>query len=168
MKFDITHDGRTTLAVDYAGAIHLGYPAAKAGAALRAVAHREVTTFADEYRAAIATTAPGKIAEWLFKERIARDRENARPEELAILDREAAARGIDRDSMLALILAKANAFREIALLIGAIEAEAKATIADITDDADNIETQIQTALMAAKAQAKTAFNEALTLINGGS
>lgn len=62
---------------------------------------------------------------------------------------------------------QAAAYRQIALLIGVLEAEAGAAIAAIAADADDIEAQIQAVLRAAKAQAKTAFSEAQSLIKGG-
>ncbi len=168
MELTLKYDGKTLINMAVSELLAAGVPAAVIGAAAKAHATAQVTTMMDGYRVRVSTPAAGRVAEWFFKEQDARDPENARAEEMAILDREAAARGIDRDQMLALIITKANAFREIALLIGAIEAEAKAAVATIPDDADDIETQIHNTLAAAKAQAKTAFNEAITLINGGS
>ena len=68
MLFDITHGGRTTLAVDYAGAIDLGYPVAIAGAALKGAAKGQVAAFADTYRAHLASASAGKLAEYRVKE----------------------------------------------------------------------------------------------------
>ena len=93
---------------------------------------------------------------------------SANTEELALLDREATARGLDRTALLALISAKTTAYRQAALLIGALEAEANAAIAAVSDEASDVETQINTVLNAAETTAATAFAEALTLINGGS
>lgn len=164
MKFNITHEDRTTLAIDYQGALALGYPAAIAGAALKAAARGEVAQVADAYRAKLAHTSAGKLAAYRIKEEIARDPVNADPAELALIEREAAARGITRDALIAEIAAKAAAYRQVALLVEAIEAEASAAVAAIPDDAADIETQIHTALEAAKAQAETAFAEALALL----
>lgn len=167
MQFDITHEGRTTLAVDYQGAFDLGYPSAVVGATIKGMAEVRIATIAETYRAKLASTSAGKLAEYRIKEEIARDPSAAIAAELDLLDREAAAKGIDRAALLVIISAKATAYRQVALLIGALEAEAGAAIAAIPDDASDIEAQIQTAPEAAKAQVETAFTEALTLINGG-
>ena len=167
MNFDITHEGRTTLAVDYVGAIDLGYPAAIAGAALKATARSEVARVADNYRARLASTSAGKLAEYRIKEEIARDPAGADAAELALIEREATARGLDQAGLLAEIAAKAAAYRQVALLIGALEAEASAAITAIPDTAPDIEVQIQSALTSANSQAEAAFADALALINGG-
>ena len=166
MNFDITHDARTTLAVDYASAIDLGYPIATAGAALKGAAKAQVATFADAYRVKLASASAGKLAEYRVKEEIARAPENAAEAELAMIDREAAARGIDRAALLADIRAKAAAYREIALLVGAIEAETNAAIAAVPDDAEGIEATVMAALLDAKAEADTAFVEAQANLAG--
>lgn len=168
MEFDISHEGRTTLATNYDAAIALGYPETVIGAAIKLSAKQQVTGLANVYRNRLASASAGKLAEYRIKEEIARDPTIASIEELAMLDREAAAKGIDRPTLLAIINTKAAAYRQIALLIGALEAEAGAAIDAIADDATDIETQILTVLGAANAQAETAFNEALALIKGGS
>ena len=168
MIFDIAHEGRTTLAIDYAGALDLGYPAALAGAALKGAAKHQVAEFADAYRAKLATRSAGKLAEYRIKEEIARSPDTASQAELDLLSREAKARGTNRTGLIGQINTQAAAYRQIALLIGALEAEAGAAITAIPDDAADIETQIHTVLGAAKAQAEAAFIEAVALINGGS
>ncbi len=166
MIFDITHEGRTTLAVDYAEALSLGYPAAIAGAALKGAGRKQIAAFADGYRAKLASASAGKLAEYRVKEKISRDPANAAEVELAMIDREAAARGIDRAALLADISAKAAAYRQIALLVGALEAEAGAAIAAVSDDAEDIEAQVMAVLTAAKAQADAAFAEAQAILAG--
>lgn len=166
MNFDITHEGRTTLAVDYSGAIDLGYPVAIAGAALKDAAKAQVAVFADGYRAKLAGASAGKLAEYRVKEEIARDPANAAEAELAMIDREAAARGIDRAALLDDISAKAAAYREIALLVGAIEAETNAAVAAVPDDAEDIEATVMAALLDAKAEADAAFAEAQAMLAG--
>tara|TARA_R110002072_G_C7672448_1_gene510640 strand:- start:35 stop:541 length:507 start_codon:yes stop_codon:yes gene_type:complete len=168
MNFDIAHEGRTTLAVDYAGALDLGYPAALAGAALKGAATHQVAEFADASRAKLATRSAGKLAEYRIKEEIACSPATASQAELDLLSREAKARGTNRTGLIGQIARQAAAYRQIALLIGALEAEAGAAITAIPDDAADIETRIHTVLGAAKAQAEAAFVEAVALINGGS
>ena len=154
--------------VYYESALALGYPADIAGAAIKGAAKAEVSAFAETYRKKLASSSAGKLAEYRIKEEIARDPAAASDVELELLSREAKARGTNRTGLIGQIAAQAAAFRQIALLIGALEAEAGVAISTIADDAADIETQIQTVLGAAKAQAETAFNEALALINGGS
>ncbi|WP_456390230.1 hypothetical protein [Profundibacter sp.] len=167
MKISFIHDGKNFEAWTYGSAQEANIPAAVIGAALKNAAASEVTVFSNHNRSRLASHSAGKLAEYRFKEEIAGDPSAAPDDELVLLDREAAARGIDRDALLALISAKATAYRTIALLIGVLEAEAKAAIATIADDLPDIEAQIETALVAAKAQAETAFEEAQTLLNGG-
>lgn len=165
MEFDITHENRTTLAVDYQGALDLGYPAAVAGAALKGAASAAIAATADGYRAKLAGAGAIKVAgEYHVKAQIAAAPEAAAPADLAILDREAAARGVTRDVLLAEIGAKAAAFRQIALLVGAIEAEAKAKVKAFDPAAEDIEAQVQTALEAARAEAEASLAQALALL----
>lgn len=145
-----------------------GVPPNTVGAAVKAEAAKDIAVLVNGWRAQVASTSPGKLMEWLFKSQIAADPASAAPEELTLIDREAAARGMDRDALLALIAAKASAYRQTALLIGVLEAEAKAAIDAIAADAASIETQIATILRDASSQAETALAEAAALINGGS
>ena len=168
LLFDVAEDNRQTLSVDYQGALALGYAAGVACAALKDAAKSRVSEFADTCRALLSSASAGKLAAYRFKEEIAREVSSADPAELALIDREAIARGLTRDELISEIAVKATAYRQTALLIEALEVEAKAAITAIPDDAADIETQIQTVLEAAKAQAETAFAEALALINGGS
>jgi len=161
------HNGQPYYNWSVASAQETGVPAAVISAAVKQGARSEVVVFTNAYRAQISSASPGKLAEYRFKEEIARDPASAAPAELAMIDREAAARGITSEALLAEINAKASAYRQIALLIGALEAETKAAIAAITEDAVDIEAQIQTVLGNAKALAETAFNDALIQINGG-
>lgn len=137
-----------------------------AGAALKAVAQSEVARFAEAYRAALATANAGKLQEYRIKEAIAADPASASEAENAILDREAAARGTDRAALLADISAKVVAYHQIALLIGALEAEANAAIAAVADGAPDIETQVLTVLAAKKAEAESEYQNALALMAG--
>jgi hypothetical protein len=138
------------------------------GQAIKADAKRQVAEFAEAYRNKITHATAGKLAEYRIKEEIARDPTSASEAELDLLSREAIARGTDRDGLLDQISGQTIAYRQIALLIGALEAEVGAAINAIPADADNIEDKINTVLGAAKGQAETAFNEALALIKGGS
>jgi len=115
----------------------------------------------------LSTASAAKIGEYVTKREIALDPSAATAEELALIDREAVARGLDRADLLALILTRAAAFRRAALLMSAVEEEGAAAIAAVPNEADDIETQIQTALANAKTQAAAAFAEAAALINGG-
>lgn len=145
-------------------ALRAGVPLRVIGAAVKASATRDLSMLVNGWRVQVASASAGKLMEWLFKSQIAADPASADPAELALIDREAAARGIDRAALLDEITAKAAAYRQIALLIGALEAETKAAIAAVPDGAADIETQVNTALGTAKAQTEAAFSEAATLI----
>lgn len=168
MLLTVEHEGRKTVNVNAADAVEMGYPVAVVGASAKAGARKEVARVADTYRAKLANTSAGKLAEYRIKEEIARSPDAASQAELDLLSREAKARGTNRTGLIGQINAQAAAYRQIALLIGALEAEAGAAISAIPDDAADIETQIHTVLGAAKAQAEAAFIEAVALINGGS
>lgn len=167
MLLTLSRDNRVDTNVTFAQALERGYSAAQIGQAAKARALELVAQNADAYRARISTLSAARVAEWFMKEEIARDPDNADPEELAIIEQEGAADGTDLDGMLAVILTKAKAFRKVALLVGKIEAEAKAAVRGIDDAADDIEAQIDTALTAAKAEAETAFQAAVAAMNGG-
>lgn len=164
MIFDVTYDGRTTLAVDSAGALAMGYPQAAIGAGLKAAAQQQIAGFADRYRAALASASAGKLAEYRIKEQIAADPGTADPDELVMIDREAAARGVDRAGLLAIFAAKAKSYRHIALLIGALEAEAKAAIAAVNDGAVDVEPQLHSLLEAAQSEAELGFAAAQAML----
>ena len=165
MNFDIKHEGRTTLAVNYADAIGLGYPVAAVGAALKAAAKQEIKGFADLYRSKLASASAGKLAEYRIKEEIARDPSAASEAELALLSREAKARGTTRAALIGQLKVRAAAYRQVALLIGALEAEAGAAITAIPDDANDIETKVNHTLSAAKLQADAAFSEVQAMLS---
>lgn len=168
MQLTFEHEGTKFVKVDAAAALERGVPLTAVGAQIKAHAKHQVAEFADTYRAKLASQSAGKLAEYRIKEEIARSPDTASAAELDLLSREAKARGTNRTGLIGQINAQAAAYRQIALLIGALEAEAGAAIAAIPDDAADIETQIHTVLGAAKAQAEAAFVEAVALINGGS
>lgn len=165
LRISVEHEGRKTLSTTFTEAIGKhGYPQLVAGAALKETAMAAVIAVADTYRAKLASASAGKIEAHRIKEEIALDPESAAPAELALIDREAVARGTDRAGLLAQIATRASADRQIALLIECIEAEAKVAVATIADDAADIEAQIDTALNGAKGQASTAFADAQALL----
>jgi hypothetical protein len=107
------------------------------------------------------------LAEYRIKEEIARDPSAASEAELALLDREAAVRGTDRAGLIGQISAQTAAYRQIALLIGVVEAEANAAIGAIPDGVADIEAQLTAALSAAKSEAAGEYQNALALMVGG-
>jgi len=167
MQFNITHEGRTTLSVSVAGALDLGYPQAAVAAAAKARARVLIAKAADGYRSQLVGASPLKVAgEYKIKAAIAADPASASSATLDLLDREATARGKTREELLAEIAAKAAAFEEVALLVGAIEAEAKAAIDAIDDAAEDLEDQVAATLAAAQTEAEGALAAALVLIEG--
>lgn len=166
MQFDITYNGRTLAATTRDDALAKGFPAAEIGRAIKARATSNVAREAERYRALLATTSAGKLAAYRVKEGIAGDPGAASANELALIDREAAARGADRAGLLVLISAKATAYRQLALLVEVIEAEANAAITAIPDDAADIEAQIGAALAAARQEAEGEFLAAQAMLAG--
>ena len=160
----ISHGGNIYCGV--AIAAQSGVPAEIIGAAVKLHAKHDVTAFAENYRTRLANTSAGKLAEYRIKEEIARDPDAASQAELELLDREALARGITRIELIGQINAQTTAFRQIALLIGVVEAEANAAISAIPDGAADIEAQLTAALSAAKSEAAGEYQNALSLMVG--
>ena len=143
----------------------------------------QAASSAEFYRSKLASASAGKIAEYRIKEGLAADPDNnhakalavtagldpdnAAAKELALIAREATARSFTTSELTTTQAKMALAYRQVALLIGALEAEAGAAIAAIPDDAENIEVQIAAVLQGAKTQAEAAFEKAVALIKGG-
>lgn len=161
----IEHEGRVCCGVDIARAA--GVPAGIVGAAIKRAARDTLAAAAEDYRLRLVPASASKLAEYRVKEELGRNPANGAAAELALIDREAAARGIDRAALLAEINARAAACRKTALLVGVLEAKTRAAIAAIPDGDADIETRLRDALTAAKAQADAAFVEAAAIINGG-
>ena len=133
---------------------------------LKVWAKAQVTASAEDYRAQLASTSAGKLAEYRIKEEISGNRENADEKELALLSREAKARGTNRTGLLNDIADKAAAYRQTALLIGVLEAETNAAIAAIPDDAADIGAQVVPVLEGAKVEAEAEYQKAQELLAG--
>jgi hypothetical protein len=160
MNLEFQHADKTYANSDPAALVAAGMPLATVNTALKDHALRMVSAMFTSFRSKLDGKSAGLIAEYRIKEEIMRDPENADPDELAILSREAAAFGEDIDWLLARIGRKAKAYRTTALMIGALEAEAKVAINEIPDDAPDIKIAIMTALGESKAVALTAFEQA--------
>lgn len=163
-ELTVKHNGKLYVGMTPDKLAEHGIPQDKIGAACKMQAQADISSVADTYRGRLASTSAAKLVEYRIKEEIARDPANAHTGELALLDREAAARGIDRPALIEIISYKAAAYRKIALLIGVIEAEASAAINAISDNAEDLEAQIAIALAQAKMQADAAFVEALAML----
>ncbi|MEP4700758.1 MAG: hypothetical protein ABJZ79_06350 [Parasphingorhabdus sp.] len=143
-----------------------GVSASVIGAALKSSARNQVAKVANDYRARVSSTSAGKLAAYKIKEEIARSLETADSDELALIDREATARGQSRDELISVISKKAQAFRKIALLVEVIEAETNASLSAISDSDPDIEAKIANIFEAAKFEADTEFDAAVALIQG--
>ncbi|MGR3436179.1 MAG: hypothetical protein ACU0CO_15015 [Shimia sp.] len=157
MRTPLEYDGTTLIGWTVEGARDRGIPGAVIGAAVLAQARSDVVREAEEYRARLATTSPGKLASYRIKEEIARDPDAADPEELAILDQEAAARGLARADLLTAIRAQAGAYRRAALMVEMLEASTAAALAALDPAAADIEAQVAAALTTARTQAEAAL-----------
>lgn len=164
----LQHDGRIFAGMEPAELRELGVPSAVIADAIKAAAKATVVEMAETYRQQLASRSAAKLAEYRVKEEIARDPENAADAELLIIDREAEARGMSRADLLSMIAQQASAYRLIALLVGAIEAETNAAIEAVNGDDTETAARMNAILAAAKSEADAAFVEAKTLINGGS
>ena len=133
---------------------------------LKSWAKSSVAVFAESYRAMLATQSAGKLAEYRIKEEIARAPDAASQAELDLLSREAKARGTNRTGLLGQIAAQASGFRQVALLIGVLEAEANAAISSVSDEAVDATQQIEHILTDAQEQAQAALAEAAALLAG--
>lgn len=166
-KLTVKHDGKLYVGMTPAELAEKGVPHGEIGAAIKSLAKGEITNFAETYRAKLATKSAGKLAEYRIKEEIARNPDAASATELDLLSREAKARGTNRTGLIGMISAQAAAYRQVALLIGALEAEAGAAISAIPDDAGDIEDQIGTVLTNARTEAEAEYQNALALMAGG-
>ena len=164
MSLTIEHEGKNYENWTAADLADAGVPAGVIGAALKAQATKTVAAFADRYRARLASASAGKLAEYRIKEEIARDPATAKQAELDLLSREAAARGMDQSGLLTLIGSQANAYREIALLIGVLEAETGAAIDAVPADAEDVETQLNAVLLNAHNEAEVAYSASVLQI----
>lgn len=164
MDITLQHNGKTYANWDTEALVASGVPQPVIATAVKASAVEKITAMSDGWRVRVASRSAGKLMEWLFKSQIAADPASADSAELALLDREAAARGMDRGALLALIATKAAAYRQAALLIAALQAEAKAAIAAIADDDPGIAAQTEKVLGDAKTQAEAALAETFSQI----
>lgn len=161
------HNGQHYEGWTATAAAESGVPPATIGAAIKRVAIEQVDAFADSYRTRIAARSAGKIEEYRIKADVAASPDTASAAELDLLSREAKARGTNRTGLIGQINARAAAHRQVTLLIAAIEAETKAAVHAIADDAPDVEAQISMLLAAAKAEAEAEFKAALALMAGG-
>ncbi|KAF0676732.1 hypothetical protein [Profundibacterium mesophilum] len=166
MDLNFTHDGRGYTNFSPTAARAAAIPEAVIIAALKRAASAAIALVAAEYRAQLSSASAGKLDEYRIKEAIAADPLGAAPGELEMIDREAAARGIDRDALLLVITDRARAARRVALWIGAFEAEAHATINAIPDTAPGAQTTIEAALARLKSEADKAAGQAAATLGG--
>ena len=162
MEIALESEGRFWPAITPADALARGIPAGVIGAAVKARGREATARVANAYRTKLAEAPTLKVAsEYWVKAQVAADPENAATEEMALCEREAAARGLTIEEHLAAISAKAAAFRRLALLVGALEAETVAALNAVADDAADIEAQVAGVLAAAEAEAEAAFAAAV-------
>lgn len=161
----VEFEGKYYMANTAAEIVAKGVPVETVSAGTKDTAIRELVSYGNMVRAKLASPSPGKLAEYRVKEEIANAPGSAAAAELALIDREAAARGTDQAGLLAIITAKATAFRAMALEVGAIEAEGKAAIEAVPDTAVDVDSQVQLAASAAKEQLRLALLAAEALLD---
>lgn len=163
----ITHNGKTYIDLSIAELLAAGVPANTICAALKLVATGSVVKAMNGYRNRVASSCAGKLVAYQFKAEIASNPGNAQAEDLTLLDREASARGLSQGDLLNLINSKHSAYRQIALLIEALEAEGKAAIANVPEVTNTVETDLVTALQNFLTAATAELNAAFASLNGG-
>lgn len=161
---ELEHAGRVYLNLSTAELAAKGVPAEIIGAQLKGDAMLALQTLVDGARAKLASTSAGKLAEYRVKEELSIDPASADPAELDLIDREASARGMTREDLLALIAQRAAAFRQVALQVGALEAELKAALEAVPDTAVDIEGQIAAIMANAQTQALAEIAIAIALL----
>jgi hypothetical protein len=165
-EFTLEYNGRVYAGMTVTQLAEAGVPLSDIGKAVKVAAKLEITAFAESYRTKLASSSAGKLAEYRIKEEIAGNPEGASATELELLSREAKARGTNRTGLIAQINAQAAAYRQIALLIGVLEAEAGAAISAIAVDAPDIEAQIHQVLTNVRVEAEAEYKNALVLVGG--
>lgn len=150
-EFSLTHGDKTYSNWTASALAEVGIPAAQIGAAVKRAADHSIGQMMDDARRRIAPVEPGKLAEWWIKQEIARDPAAANTQELVLIDREAAAVGLDRSAFLDMVTAQAVAYRSLALLVAALEAEGKADVAALSDASPLIEEEVADILAGAAA-----------------
>ena len=155
MDFSFNHDGILYSGMTVAAALDMGVPLQVALDGYRAGLIRAIEAEIDRTRSRLHETSASKLAAYRVKEEIARDPAAASAAELALLDAEAAARGLDRAGLMAAITAKAAVLREAVLQLEVANAGAKATIEAALTEAD-LTAAHETALAGIAAAAATA------------
>jgi len=177
MQFNIEYDGRKTLSVDVDQARELGYPDAAISDAMRAATSAMMLSAIEVYRqrlsgveAGVSAPSPERIGIWAAKARIARenvDDPDATPAAFKVhFEREATARGRSLLGQMQRVIAKADIFEGLGLLIEAMEAEAEAGLSAVTDE-QMLAGGGDEYLAVAKVQADAAFAEAEATVSAG-
>lgn len=157
----IAHNGKTHVGLSQSELQSAGVPSNVIASAARDAGVQKLTKIMNGYRDRVASSCAGKLIAYQFKAKIAAAPDSATSEDLALIDREATARGIARQDLLDLINAKHSAYRETALLIEALEAEGKAAIAAVPDNAPDIEAAVNAALSQFTNTASAEFGAAI-------
>lgn len=165
-QYTLDHGGKTYHNATVPDLSGHGVPAHLIAQTVKSAAQDQAAAFAETLRSRLATTQAGKLSAYRVKEEIAADPGSADPEELALLDREATARGMSQQDLLDLITSKATAYRRAALMVEALEAELENAIAAVSDDTADIEIAVFAALATAMEAAKSEAAAALSQING--
>jgi len=166
MKITVEHNGSLYDQVEVSSVRDRGVAPEVIGAALKSAAKSEVAKRANSYRARISSASAGKLVAYEIKAEISANAAGADADELALIDREAAARDKSREELLSIISDKAASYRKIALLVEVIEAETNASLSAISDADPDIEAKIASIFEAAKAEADTEFDAAVAQIQG--
>ncbi len=136
------------LAVSVSDALEAGASVPDVHAAALAQASQHLSAIASSLRATLAPSDPAKLTEYQLKERVAAMPDAKRPESLMrSLRKEAEARGLKVEELMALITKRSGDLNGANLAIAAWEAEARAAL--MTTPAPDDPAQIEAVITAA-------------------
>jgi len=170
----VIHDGKTFANFTLAELQTAGVPSPTIASALRSTASAKMLQAVDGYRQRLAgaeagTKKPGpeRIGIWGAKARLARahvsDPDTVPEPFKGFLIREGAAKGRSLDQQLQRIVFKADTFESLGMMIDAMEAEAEAGLAAVSDEV-GLAGGFDAFLAQSAVAADTAFAEALAAL----
>ena len=181
MALTVSHGDVTYADFDVGALVALKVPQASIIDAMRSAAKTQMLAAVEQYRhrlsgaeAGVARPGPERVGIWSAKARLARAYKDA-PDTMpdvapgffkSRMTREAEAKGRTLGEQLQRIAAKADVFEGLGLLIDAMEAEAEAGLAAVTDE-QAIAGGFEAYLEASRAAADQAFAEGLAAMGAG-
>lgn len=164
MRVTLKHVGSIFVDMTFAELLAEGRSANEIAEAFKAQALRQLTEAMNTHRDKVASACAGKLIAYQFKAKIAAAPADATSDDLILIDREAAARGVTRQDLLGLINAKHSSYREVTLLIEALEAEGKAAINALPNETPDFDVAVGAVLDAEVERINTEIAPALAAL----